>query len=102
MSQTPARPAESSTCVWSLRLYVAGLTPKSLTAFRNLRRLCEEHLAGRYRIEVVDVSDEPALAVAEQIVAVPTVVRKLPEPRRRIVGDLTNAERVVRGLQMES
>lgn len=96
-----SRPAGWSTSDWTLRLYVAGLTPKSLTAFRNLRRLCEEYLAGRYRIEVVDLNDQPAVAASDEIVAVPTVVRTLPEPCRRVVGDLSNADRVVRCLQMD-
>ncbi len=87
--------------IWNLRLYVAGLTPRSLTAFVNLRRLCEQHLAGEYRIEVVDVRDEPAAAVADQVVALPTVIRRTPEPPRRVIGDLSNVERVLRGLGIE-
>jgi circadian clock protein KaiB len=85
---------------WELRLYVAGPTPKSLTAFANLKRLCEEHLAGRYTIELVDLLEKPQLAQGEQIVAIPTLVRRLPEPIRRIVGDLSNAERTLVGLQL--
>ena len=85
---------------WNLRLYVAGQTAKSMTAFANLKRVCEEHLAGRYTIEVVDLLEHPQLAKGDQIVAIPTLVRKLPEPIRRIIGDLSNTERVLVGLQM--
>lgn len=86
--------------VWALRLYVAGQTPRSVAAFANLKRLCEEHLAGRYRIEVVDLLKHPQLAAGDQIVAIPTLVRKLPEPLRRIVGDLRNTERTLVGLNL--
>src|SRR6187431_1420551 len=86
--------------VWQLRLYVAGQTPKSLTAFANLKKLCEAHLAGRYTIEVVDLLQHPQLAAGDQIVAIPTLVRKLPEPLRKIVGDLSNTERTLVGLQL--
>jgi circadian clock protein KaiB len=86
--------------VWELRLYVAGQTPKSLTAFANLKRLCEAHLAGCYKIEVIDLLKKPQLAGDDQIVALPTLVRKLPEPLRRIVGDLSNTERALVGLQL--
>jgi circadian clock protein KaiB len=86
---------------WKLRLYVAGQTPKSLTAFANLRRICEEHLAGRYQIEVIDLMRHPELAQTDQIIALPTLVRKLPEPIKRIVGDLSNSERVVLGMNLE-
>jgi circadian clock protein KaiB len=85
---------------WELRLYVAGQTPKSLAAFSNLKRLCEEHLAGRYTIEVVDLMKHPQLAEGDQIVAIPTLVRKLPEPVRKIIGDLSSTERVLVGLQL--
>jgi len=83
-----------------LRLYVAGQTPKSLAAIANLKRLCEEHLAGRYTIEVVDLQVTPQLAAGDQIVAVPTLIRRLPPPLRRVIGDLSNAERVLVGLDM--
>ena len=83
---------------WRLRLYVAGHTPKSITALTNLRRLCEGHLAGRYRIEVVDLLDRPHLARRDDIVVIPTLVRKLPPPIRKIIGDLSNEERVLIGL----
>jgi len=86
--------------IWELRLYVAGQTPKSLTAFANLKKLCEAHLAGRYTIEVVDLLKQPQLAAGDQIVAIPTLVRKLPEPLRKIVGDLSNTERTLVGLQL--
>jgi circadian clock protein KaiB len=83
-----------------LRLYVAGQTPKSMTAFANLKNICEEHLAGRYTIEVVDLLINPTLARGDQILAVPTLVRKLPEPVRKIIGDLSNTERVLIGLDL--
>ena len=86
--------------VWELRLFVAGPTRKSLTAFANLTRICEQHLAGRYAIEIVDLLQNPELAKGEQIVAIPTLVRKLPEPIRKIVGDLSNAEKTLLGLQL--
>jgi circadian clock protein KaiB len=86
--------------VWSLRLYVAGTTPKSVAAFANLKKICEEHLAGRYRIEVIDLLENPRLAAGDQIVAIPTLVRKLPEPVRKIIGDLSNTERTLVGLQL--
>jgi circadian clock protein KaiB len=85
---------------WDLRLYVAGQTPRSLTAFSNLKRLCEEHLAGRYRIEVIDLVQNPQLAQGDQILAIPTLVRKLPEPIRKIIGDMSNTERVLVGLDL--
>ena len=86
--------------LWELRLYVAGQSPKSLTAFSNLKKLCDEHLAGRYRIEVIDLLENPKLAAGDQIVAIPTLVRKLPEPLRKIVGDLRDTERTLVGLQL--
>jgi circadian clock protein KaiB len=85
---------------WNLRLYVAGQTPKSLAAFSNLKRLCEQHLAGRYQIEVIDLVKQPQLAQNDQIVALPTLVRKLPEPIKRVIGDLSNFERVVISLDL--
>jgi circadian clock protein KaiB len=86
--------------LWQLRLYVAGKTAKSVAAFENLRRLCEEHLAGKYTIEVVDLLVNPQLAKGDQIVAIPTLVRKLPEPIRKVIGDLSNVERTLVGLQL--
>jgi circadian clock protein KaiB len=86
---------------WQLRLYVAGQTPKSIAAFDNLKRVCEEHLAGRYTIEVIDLLLNPRLAAGDQILAVPTLVRKFPEPIRKIIGDLSNEERVLVGLDVQ-
>jgi len=83
-----------------LRLYVAGQTPKSMAAFANLKKICEEHLAGRYQIEVIDLLENPRLAAGDQILAIPTLVRKLPEPVCRIIGDLSNTERVLIGLDL--
>jgi circadian clock protein KaiB len=85
---------------WELRLYVAGQTPKSLTAFANLKKICEEHLAGQYHIEVIDLLKKPKLASGDQILAIPTLVRKLPEPIRKIIGDLSDTERVLVGLNL--
>jgi circadian clock protein KaiB len=93
---TRAQPADH----WNLRLYVAGQTPKSLVAFANLKRLCEDHLKGRYTIEVIDLVETPRLAKDDQILAIPTLVRKLPEPVRKIIGDLSNTERVLAGLDL--
>ena len=86
---------------WQLRLYVAGRTAKSTAAFENLKRVCETHLAGRYTIEVVDLLVNPRLAAGDQILAVPTLVRKFPEPIRKIIGDLSNEERVLVGLDVQ-
>ena len=85
---------------WELRLYVAGQTPKSLAAFANLKKICEEHLAGKYHIEVIDLIKKPQLASGDQILAIPTLVRKLPEPIRKIIGDLSDTERVLVGLNL--
>lgn len=85
---------------WELRLYVAGQTPKSMTAFANLKKICEEHLAGQYHIEVIDLVKNPQLASGDQILAIPTLVRKLPQPIRKIIGDLSNTERVLVGLDI--
>jgi len=85
---------------WELRLYVAGQTPKSLAAIDNLKRICEEKLTGRYRIEVLDLMQNPKLARDHQIVAIPTLVKKLPAPFRKIIGDLSNKERTLVGLQL--
>ena len=86
---------------WQLRLYVAGQTAKSISALENLKRVCEEHLAGRYTIEVIDLLVNPRLAAGDQILAVPTLVRKFPEPIRKIIGDLSNEERVLVGLDVQ-
>ena len=85
---------------WELRLYTAGQTPKSLAAFRNLKKVCEEHLSGRYEIEVIDLLANPRLAKDHQIVAIPTLVRKLPDPIRKIIGDLSDVERTLVGLDL--
>jgi len=85
---------------WQLRLYVAGQTPRSVAAFANLKKICEEHLPGRYNIEVVDLVKHPQLAAGDQILAIPTLVRKLPQPLRKIVGDLRDTERALVGLQI--
>lgn len=86
---------------WQLRLYVAGQTPKSLAAFANLKRICEEHLEGKYSIEVVDLLVNPQLAKGDQILAIPTLIRKFPEPIKKIIGDLSNTERVLVGLDVK-
>jgi circadian clock protein KaiB len=86
---------------YNLRLYVAGQTPKSLAAFANLKQLCEEHLAGRYQIEVIDLMINPQLAAGDQIVALPTLVRKLPEPLKRIIGNLSDKEKFLIGMDLK-
>jgi circadian clock protein KaiB len=86
---------------WYLRLYVAGQSPRSLHALANLKRLCEAHLAGRYEIEIIDLVERPALAKGDDILAIPTLVRRLPAPTRRIIGDLSNTARVLAGLQLQ-
>ena len=93
---TPQKPE-----FWKLRLYVAGQTPKSVRAFANLKVLCEEHLKGRYRIELIDLIENPQMARGDQIVAVPTLVRKLPTPVRKIIGDLSDTDRVLVGLALQ-
>jgi circadian clock protein KaiB len=95
-----AKPTEATADTFVLRLYVAGQTPKSITAFINLKKICEEHLAGRYKIEVIDLLVNPQLAHGDQILAIPTLVRRLPEPVRKIIGDLSNTERVLIGLDL--
>jgi len=86
--------------MFDLRLYVAGQTPKAVRAFANLRKICDEHLAGRYRIEVIDLLEDPQLGRGDQILALPTLVRRLPEPIKKIIGDLSNTERVLVGLDL--
>jgi circadian clock protein KaiB len=93
-------PKRSPAKLWELRLYVAGQTPRSLTAFANLKRICEEHLKGRYRIRVIDLVENPQLSRGDQILAIPTLVRKLPVPVRKIIGDLSDTERVLVGLDL--
>jgi circadian clock protein KaiB len=99
-AQEPVRdpPAHSET--WLLRLYVAGQTPKSIAAFRNLKTICEQHLAGQHRIEVIDLLENPTLAAGDQILAIPTLVRRSPPPMKRLIGDLSNTERVLVGLDL--
>ena len=96
------RPLEGAdqTESWNLRLYVAGQTPKSLRALANLKCICEEYLAGKYHIEIIDLLENPQLASTDQILAIPTLIRKLPEPVRKIIGDLSNVERVLVGLDL--
>ena len=86
---------------WNLRLYVAGQTPRSLSAFKNLKEVCEEYLKGKYHIEVIDLMENPTLARGDQILAIPTLVRKLPQPIRKIIGDLSNTERLLVGLDIQ-
>lgn len=95
------REPEDSDDRWVLKLYVAGQTERSMVALENLKSICEDHLGGRYTIEIVDLAQNPSLARTDQIVAVPTLVRKLPEPMRKIIGDLSNKERVVVGLRLD-
>ena len=99
---TTSKRARRTQKTWELRLYVAGQTPKSLTAFANLKKICDEHLAGQYHIEVVDLVKNPQLASGDQILAIPTLVRKLPEPIRKIIGDLSDTERVLVGLNLRA
>jgi len=86
--------------VWELTLYVAGQTPKSIAAFANLKRLCEEHLAGRYEIEVIDLLKQPELAQRHQILAIPTLVRRNPQPVRKVIGDLSNTEKTLASMNL--
>ena len=86
--------------IWQLRLYVAGQTPKSMVAFANLKDICEKHLKGKYEIEVIDLLENPKLAKGDQIFAIPTLVRKLPQPVRKLIGDLSNKEKVLVGLNL--
>ena len=100
MKNTKPKGPEEVVDFWQLRLYVAGQTPKSLAAFANLKKICEEHVAGKYRIEIIDLLENPTLAKGDQIIAIPTLVRNLPEPVRKIIGDLSNTERVLVGLDL--
>jgi len=101
---TPTRRAVERTTTtdtnWELRLYVAGTTPKCVAAFANLKKICEEHLQGKYQIQVIDLLENPQLARDDQILAIPTLVRQLPPPVRKIIGDLSNTERVLVGLDL--
>jgi circadian clock protein KaiB len=87
--------------VWKLKLYIAGKTPRSHAAISNLEKICKEYLAGQYKIELIDLLEKPSLASGDQIIAVPTVVRQLPEPIKRIIGDLSNMEKVLVGLEIK-
>ena len=93
-------PRRRTKALWELRLYVAGMTPTSIRAFENLKKLCEEHLHGLYSIQVIDLLERPMLARGDQIIAVPTLVRRLPTPVKKIIGDLSNTERVLVGLDL--
>ncbi len=95
-SSNEAKPAE-----WELRLYVAGNTPNSIAAFSNLKQICETHMGGRYRIEIIDLLRNPQLASGDQIIAIPTLVRRLPTPIKKIIGDLSNRDRVLIGLDLK-
>ena len=97
---TDSSAADDEAMEFNLRLYVAGQTPKSLAAIANLKKICEENLAGRYKIEVVDLVVTPQLAAGDQIVAIPTLVRRLPPPLKRMIGDLSNSEKVIVGLDL--
>jgi circadian clock protein KaiB len=100
VGKTPRTPKKSAAESWDLKLYIAGHTVRSVKAFENLKNLCEEHLKGVYHIEVIDLLRNPKLARGDQIVAVPTLVRKLPVPVRKIIGDLSDRERVLVGLDL--
>lgn len=94
--------SEKKQSKWKLRLYIAGKTQRSVSAIENLEEICEEHLKGQYKIEIIDLLEKPSLAQGDQIVAVPTLIRKLPTPFRRIIGDLSNTEKVLVGLDLKS
>lgn len=98
---TATNGGEDETMEFNLRLYVAGQTPKSLAAIANLQKICEENLAGRYKLEVIDLVVTPQLAAGDQIVAIPTLVRRLPPPLKRMIGDLSNSEKVIVGLDLK-
>jgi circadian clock protein KaiB len=95
------RPGSAKVMEWELRLYVAGNTPNSVAAFSNLKQICEKHLGGKYRIEIIDLLRTPQLAGGDQIIAIPTLVRRLPMPIKKIIGDLSNTERVLIGLDLK-
>lgn len=103
MSVTKAtKNSETESNKWLLRLYVAGQTPKCIAAFANLKKICAEYLDGHYQIEIIDLLENPQLARGDQIIAIPTLVRNLPEPMRKIIGDLSNTEKVLIGLDLRS
>ena len=97
MTELPGRPPN----LWILRLYIAGRTPKSVTALANLKKLCEQQLAGQYQLEVIDLMEHPERAKTDQIVTIPTLVRTLPPPLKRMIGDLSNKDRVIVGLELD-
>jgi circadian clock protein KaiB len=101
LSENSGAAPSSEGKAYRLRLYVAGKTPKSILAFTNLKQICEEHLQGRYEIEIIDLLENPQLAQGDQILALPTLVRRLPEPIKKIIGDLSNKERVLVGLDLQ-
>jgi len=100
MTKTKRQSTRGRRKTWNLRLYIAGNTSRSITALTNLQRICDEHLAGRYRVEVVDLLKSPQLAAGDQIIAVPTLVRRLPTPLKKIIGDLSNSQQVLVGLDL--
>ena len=100
--QAPAPPEQTPAPFWDLRLYIAGQTPRSVAALANLKRICEEHFPGKYRVEVIDLLANPQLARQDQILAIPTLVRQLPAPARKIIGDLSQTERVLVGLDFRA
>jgi circadian clock protein KaiB len=100
-TRAKSKPGETSDGKWNLRLYVAGQSPKSLRAFANLKKICETHLAGKYTIEVIDLLKNPQLAAGDQIIAIPTLVRSLPVPIKAIIGDPSNEERTLVGLDLQ-
>ena len=102
MTAGPAPEPTNQPVPWHLRLYIAGQSPKSLTAITNLTALCEEHLPSRHQIEIIDLVEHPRLAATDEIIAIPTLVRRLPAPARRIVGDLSDTARVLDGLQLKA
>ena len=101
-AQTKGKPIKAKSEMYTLRLYIAGQTPRSVAALANLKQICAEHLAGCYTLQVIDLLENPQLARGDQILAIPTLVRKLPLPMRRIIGDLSNTERVLVGLDLRS
>ena len=101
VKRMPVRGTRSDIEQWELRLYVAGNTSNSIAAFSNLQQICEKHMGGRYRIEIIDLLENPQLARGDQIIAIPTLVRRLPTPIKKIIGDLSNAERVLVGLDLK-
>ena len=101
-TEHPVESTAEARTFWSLRLYVAGQTPKSLEAFVNLKKICDEHLRGRYETEVIDLVENPHLAREDQIIAIPTLIRKLPEPIKKIIGTLADTEKVLLGLEIRS